>query len=141
MEARERVPPVTTIKTGNRRLLKLADYLETVPSKAFDMNTWAEHSEGSPVRCGFIGCAIGWAAHGRLFRGLRSKRIPPDEYGTGPDWRLSFSEDCIEEWGMDHFALSLSKFEYLFVPRTHEHIAATPKQEAKRIREFVKDRV
>lgn len=52
-----------------KRLLKLADYLETVPRKNFDMGFFYSETPESP--CGFAGCAMGWAAHGKLFRGLR----------------------------------------------------------------------
>lgn len=53
-----------------KRLLKLADYLETVPRKNFNMSSWNEYRP-----CGFAGCALGWAVHAKLFRGLTEKSL------------------------------------------------------------------
>jgi hypothetical protein len=53
-------------KPNKRRLLKMADFVLTIPKKEFDM----EHF-GHETDCGFIGCALGHAAHRRIFRGLR----------------------------------------------------------------------
>ena len=46
---------------GLRRLLKLADHLDTVPPETFDMSTWW---------CGTKGCAMGHAAQMPAFRRL-----------------------------------------------------------------------
>ena len=46
---------------GLRRLLKLADHLDTVPPETFDMSTWW---------CGTRGCAMGHAAQMPAFRRL-----------------------------------------------------------------------
>lgn len=58
------------------RLLKLADFLETVPEGAFNITYWedrpATKPEGEkPGECGFAGCAVGWAAHAELFDGFK----------------------------------------------------------------------
>jgi hypothetical protein len=60
---------------NTERLLKLADFLETIPDKSFNIRQWvtrqADKPEGDvPGECGFAGCAMGWAAHARLFDGL-----------------------------------------------------------------------
>jgi hypothetical protein len=57
------------------RLLKLADFLETVPPQAFDIKDWLTRKpsgpEGNvPGECGFAGCAVGWAAHQKMFDGF-----------------------------------------------------------------------
>lgn len=46
----------------------LADYLETVPDKNFDMDTWLQVKNSS---CGTVGCALGWAALGNIIPGLQ----------------------------------------------------------------------
>lgn len=48
--ASPRVAPPMPI--GHQRLLRLADFLETVPPAQFDMRMWW---------CGSRGCALGWA--------------------------------------------------------------------------------
>lgn len=94
---------MTTKAVGNRRLLKLANLLETVPKESFKMTSWLRDLKSgafgdqlSPERveeltiktalgenttvapklgCGFAACAIGWACSDRSFRraGLRLK--------------------------------------------------------------------
>lgn len=73
---------------NKRRLLKLADFLATVPRRALVMYTWtarpAFQPEGdAPGECGFAGCALGWAGHAKLFRDLKmdSRGIPFVEVG------------------------------------------------------------
>lgn len=48
--------------TGKRRLLKLAQFLETaeLPGK-FVMRTWAHEIENGRPACGTAACAAGWA--------------------------------------------------------------------------------
>src|SRR4051812_34205362 len=59
----------TMTRRHARRLLKLANKLETVPRKKFDMGQW-----WGPVRdaqenvCGTAGCALGWATTVPSFR-------------------------------------------------------------------------
>ncbi len=63
------------------RMRQLANYLETVTPDQFDLSRW-ESEAYVPARtllwglieiqpaCGFVGCAMGWAAHSKLFPGL-----------------------------------------------------------------------
>jgi len=37
---------MASIGTGNKRLLKLADFLQTVPEESFNLDNWLEHQEG-----------------------------------------------------------------------------------------------
>jgi hypothetical protein len=57
------------VNMHTERLLKLADFLETVPPDKFDMNGWGREDD-----CGFAGCAIGWA--GKLFDGKGLETFP-----------------------------------------------------------------
>jgi hypothetical protein len=50
------------------RLLKLADFLETVPADRFVMADFHANETFQP--CGFSGCAMGWAAVSKQFDGL-----------------------------------------------------------------------
>lgn len=119
------------------RMEKLADYLDTVPPEKFDMSGWGP--EGEPVSCGFsgcaIGCAIGWAIHGRLFRDLDWSHKPyvsgggvwhgcPSNKKTGSGQYQAIAEI---------FGISASEAECdLFGPE----LTGTPKEVAKRIRKF-----
>jgi hypothetical protein len=59
-------------KIHARRLLKLADFLRTVPQREFDMGEWHKGSESGSV-CKTVACAAGWACSIPSFRraGLR----------------------------------------------------------------------
>jgi len=124
---------------NKKRLLKLADFLETVPKKNFEMQSWgakpATKPEGKrPGSCGFAGCAMGWAAHAKLFRGLKLKFN-------------NYSEPSLVYKGLLHFNAASKCMEithdqalYLFHPMRYGEMNndPTPKQVAKRLREFVK---
>jgi hypothetical protein len=124
------------------RLLKLADFLETVPAKSFSLGAWQLHPATKPEgkrqgECGFAGCAVGWAVHAKLFRGLK---FTEDEYSPQPqylgryDWEAVAKLFDIETCGLTGEA------EQLFMGTNYPGRDATPKQVAKRIRELVKDR-
>src|SRR4051812_47952886 len=64
---------------NKKRLLKLADFLETVPREKFNLNHWVTALPTKPEgreegECGFAGCAMGWAAHAKLFPELKFDR-------------------------------------------------------------------
>lgn len=136
------------------RLLKLADFLETVPRKAFDISSWqarpASRPEGDvPGECGFAGCAIGWAVHIGIAPELRFAEIKVHETTW---YELRYLEDdeitsfCAAAKAMD---LRRPQAEYLFDPEAYndsdpddddnEAVDVTPKMVADRIRKFVKD--
>lgn len=106
-----------------KRLLKLADYLETVPRKQFNMGRWGFKSE-----CGFSGCAIGWAVHGRLFRGLSG---------------IGINRSCPKFEGRTAYGAIATLFGISEQAAEHKlfggYIEGTPKQVAARIRKFVRD--
>lgn len=54
---------MTDEKVGNRRLLKLAALLRTLPRKRFDYNVWVGGSwkGAADLSCGTTACALGWA--------------------------------------------------------------------------------
>ena len=54
-------------KVETSKLRALADLLDTVPAERFDLLDWV----GPKSECGFVGCAVGWAAHFRIFPGLK----------------------------------------------------------------------
>lgn len=127
-----------------KRLLKLAAFLDTVPNKAFDMSLWqaqgADKPEGKrPGDCGFAGCAMGWAAHTRMFRGLS---VEP--YGLliyQPDGGAKYTERYWEDYEAAAAVFEITEVQalHLFAPSHYESQfrRPTPKYVAKRIRKFV----
>ena len=65
---------------NTRRLLALANKLDTVPRKQFNICKWVGHDwKGKPdLSCGTVACAMGWATTMPLFRklGLRLDLAP-----------------------------------------------------------------
>lgn len=106
-----------------KELIDLADYLETVPEADFDMSSWQDEER----ECGFAGCAIGWAAHGKVVKGLTLRAGQPKfSLGVGRDF---------SDWTAVEVAFGLRESDawVLFGP----HNRVTPRQQAKRIRDFV----
>ena len=64
-------------KEGKRRLLKLADYLDTVKPKYFDFESWVGNAHkkvaASGLSCGTTACAVGHAANIPEFKRLGLK--------------------------------------------------------------------
>lgn len=122
-----------SIAVGNKRLLKLAAFLRTVPRRRFDYSTWiGEDWKGAQdLSCGTTACAMGWAATMPEFRrlGLRLDEGVPSLDGNGDGF------DAAQEL----FGLELSESIDLFAPDDGE-ANATPKQVAKKIEQFVKAR-
>ncbi len=138
------------LATSNRRLLKLADFLQTLPRQKFDYTSWiGDNWNGeSLMTCGTTACALGWATAMPEFRrvGLQMEKIH-DDY----DPRSFYGQVCLkdnpgcgeEEAGMQVFGLTSDEFNFVFVPVNLENRnenGATPKQVASKIRKFVKAR-
>ena len=130
------------------RLLKLAAYLKLVPRKAFDIRFWenkpATKPEGKKLgECGFSGCAMGWAAHGRLFRGLTLEDGSEDG-GSELYYRPKTGEKSGRtfynyEAPVNLFGIDESVAHLLFSPN-YNSSEITPQQVATNIRNFVKER-
>lgn len=129
-----------------KRLLKLADFLETVPKDNFDMGVVYE-DEGMfagdcapkyprpKKHCGTVACAMGWATAIPSFRraGLRlyetGSIVLKNSRCDGVFWCDSFdTAELFFELGSDESRFLFGGSEY----------GSTPKQVAKHIRKFVK---
>lgn len=115
-----------------RKLRKLADFLKTVPARSFVMTNWqarrASKPEGdAPGDCGFAGCAMGWAAHARLFRGLMLRP------GAGV---IRFKGCGGFDAAKELFKIDWLEAKHLFSPEYYDK-PPTPKQVSKRIYELV----
>lgn len=113
---------------GKNRLLKLADFLETVDKNRFDLSLWRE-LRFSPSKCGTVACAVGWATTIPSFKkaGFTFESNAP-KYKTYDSW-----EAVTKFFSLDN----LDAF-YLFSIFDYNDENPTPKMVTKRIRSFVK---
>lgn len=128
---------------NKKRLLKLADLLDHIPKKSFDMSEWKKSEPTKPEgkklgECGFAGCAMGWAAHQKLFKNLKFDFFGI-EYGPNPPSDgESFSNNFS---GFDAAAkcmqITYQDAEYLFSIEHYRSKNPMPATVAKRIRHFV----
>lgn len=137
-----------------RRLLKLADFLDTLPRTRFNYESWVgdDWKGAADLSCGTTACALGWATTIPSLRkaGLVMRRDGyPSEYKgyvslrrtLGEPEGVSSSTAAEEVFGLDY-----DEFEYLFIPGhfggefdlpDSPDEGATAKQVAKHIRRFV----
>lgn len=149
---------------GERRLLALADHLETVDRKKFDMGRWAkfkysvhddEQRERIPGRvkhlgddsyqrdfhaCGTVACALGW---GTTMPSLRRAglRLIEDFCGDADIALVKKGEASTfgaAEVGTKLFGINYTRFYQMFVPGDLFLPVNTPKQAAKNIRAVVR---
>lgn len=143
---------------GNKDLLRLAKFLDTVPKSVFDFATWVNVSawDGKPgLSCGTTACALGWATTIPQFR-RRGLKMYVEHYG---DDSIGFAEPvCHDNEGVALGVAAASRFfglEHeqsgaLFLPESEANrkvpgtsvlqMDATPKMVANNIRGFVKNR-
>lgn len=127
-------------------LLKLATFLDTVPEKAFTIAHWetgkVTKPEGqAPGECGFSGCAMGWAAHEKMFPGLELVKLSIRDdsrcYLRYQDPENHFIYDNFDA-AANVMGIEEAAAEYLFSPTEYEGETATPAKVSKRIRDFVR---
>ena len=98
------------------RLLKLADFLDTVPPERFDYARWVGESwQGDPdLSCGTTACALGWASTIPEFRklGLRLKKNNWDLFNpTYVGLDTETDEDLADK---SSYLLTLEASKYIF---------------------------
>lgn len=150
---------MTTKAVGRKRLAKLADFLEIVPSKRFGMTMWAYtnnqfvlNNKGEPVvttapECRTSACALGWAT--AVFPRELALRVIP----INPKCRCSICrlENRVADVVLrkdpnkegfaaaeEFFSLSEEQALTLFDVDFEEHGPMTPKKKARQIRQFIK---
>lgn len=144
-----------TPAVGNRRLLKLAAFLRTVPRERFNYSTWTgEDWKGKQdLSCGTTACALGWAATMPCFRRLGMQLEPINFPWPSQDSFMdkeNGTEGMVTLKGQDTnnpfevaqiiFGLSDDDAEFLFSPQGYGEDRATPKQVAKKIENYVAKR-
>lgn len=130
------------------RLLKLADFLETVPRRSFEIRWWQKRPATKPEgthqgECGFAGCAVGWAAHAKLFRGLRLAQHGDGGTDATPiydgDEGMPAVARLFDLPTVGDYFKVCPDASCLFEAESYDGHRATPLQVARRIRKFVKD--
>lgn len=142
-----------SIAVGNRRLLKLAKFLEKLPEERFFYGLWVgDDWAGKPdLSCGTTACAMGWATAIPEFRelGLRMRRFKTDTGGFVALRGARFDEyeddffDLTAAAAERVFGLDYDETNCLFVPGHNVDSLlsdATAKEVAAHIRKFVKGR-
>lgn len=147
-----------------KRLLKLADKLETVPPNEFDLGFWFMPDNRNKKDCGATACAFGWACSIPSFKRAGLTRDVKAHEGNGVvfsptsqaelrDCRLevnatgcqymSASDKCKDFCAASlFFGISSKDVDYLFTDDEYDRgNKTTPKQVAKRIRKFVRQRL
>ncbi len=135
-----------------RRLLKLADFLDTVPEERFNFRKWVNNDWGgkADLSCGTQACALGWATTIPSFRklGLRLIKNPIHDsifkfvpglkdFEYDNDRLLGPSQDAC--WKI--FGLSSYEHDILFTEDSGLDIDdVTPKEVANNIRNFVEEK-
>lgn len=133
-----------------KRLLKLAEFLENLPTKKFNFGEIVEKFD-QKNKCGTICCAVGWCP--TVFP--RDWTWVKDKYDPTKAWAYLKSEINANIEGLKYldwsesaskfFGISLYEADDLFYPNRPRpwdnykelHETATPKQVAKSIRKFL----
>jgi len=141
-------------RTNKNRLLKLADFLSTLPRNRFDFSNWVGKDWGGKpdLSCGTTACALGWATTIPSLRraGLRlvhDEQVDNQAYvtlnGQVGSWDDPFESS--QAAAKEVFGLDYDEFSFLFIPESFSYAGrpslsekATPKQVARNIRFFVK---
>lgn len=139
-----------SVATSNRRLLKLADFLDTLPPERFNYAYWVGHDwDGRPdLSCGTTACALGWATTMPTFRrlGLRLS-------GWGVPILVGMDETRDQAFDVASQVFGITPLESLFLfdfsvdgeddefhGRRSPGEDATAKEVAEHIRRFVRER-
>jgi hypothetical protein len=126
-----------------QRLLKLADFLESLPRGRFDLSIIGKHnSKGelpTPTSCGTAACAIGWTPV--VFP--RHCCYTACFYGKPNELSVASKETGERDFGFAEpfFGLDSSESAYLFMPDSYPKGRRGKKSVVDRIRKFVSGNV
>jgi len=135
---------MTTLTFRPGRLLKLADFLDTVPPKKFDFGDIVREKKND---CGTVCCAIGWmpAAFPKQIKWARGL-LGPELDVVFKNYKGHKEERPADfEVAMKFFGITMEEAEWLFLPnplRRPEFLSelsfdALPQEVARNIRKFV----
>jgi len=112
------------------KLLKMADFVETLPEETFDLSTWKRETD-----CGTVCCAIGWAAQKKLFRGLSFQFS--ETYGLEAAYSSGDKLECGFAAVTQLFNITLETVLKIFINSAYEKGEDSPRHVSQRIRELV----
>lgn len=126
------------------RLTKLADYMETVPRKHFNMRKWFGHERTHSLEgrlnatkatyCGSVACAFGWAATIPAFQKAGLSYVINEGFYLNGIFH-SFPPDA----AATIFDIPLVSANFLFWNDDTLEAIETPKQWARLCRKFLRD--
>lgn len=125
------------------RLLKLAEFLDTLPEEKFNIRAYVKKAENG---CGTVCCAVGWLPQvdpdnwkwktlplsQKVLPELRCNNTPPGTYNSTPT--------CAED-AMVYFDICPMLFDDLFMSGGYTHDDVTPTDVANAIRNVVKEHI
>jgi len=118
-----------------KRLLKLADFLLTVPAEQFNMKNWALKEKNGKPACGTVACACGWATTIPSFR-KAGFRLVGTEFRPELEYKGSYQFYAAAKF----FDISVVDAEYLFHPASYGFYNPKIKTVTDRIKKFVAKR-
>jgi len=147
------------LDVSNRRLLKLAEHLDTIPVEAFNIHHWVSLNEKDTVwapevkkleqydsisegvlanvECGFAACAVGHASSIKEFQQEGFRMLHDEEFGPiYPSYRGRHSFAAVNLF----FGLDDEEAQMLFQSTGYGTRNVTPYDVAKQIRTFVNTR-
>lgn len=124
------------MKIQSKRLLRLADFLDTVPRSRLRMGRWTNTCDVNLKTCGTVACAFGWACTIPYFRRLGLKITDGGEYLA--DKEPTFKGETGYAAAEEFFQISYGAARFLFSPHAYKY-EPRPTTVANRIRRFVKD--
>jgi hypothetical protein len=133
--------------TSDRRLARLANILDNVPKKKFDIRHYAYESP----KCGTVGCALGHAAMDKFFQklGLKLYQSGLDvlKFGQPVSYGIETREGDGFGAALVVFGLERSEGAQLFLDTAYvkrgtdeKDPDVTPKKVARKIRSFLRNR-
>ena len=133
---------------NRERLQRLAELLDNVNPRLFDMDHWARHvgrdgtdfHDSDKIECRTAACAVGWAASDPWFReqGLTLKKGFHSHDHDGYYWSPAFA-DFLNAGAVEaFFDLEYDEANHLFIGSEYnKNEVVTPAIVAARIREFI----
>jgi hypothetical protein len=127
------------IPEGHRRLLVLAEFLETkVPWSRFDLGVWSDKI-GGPNECGTTACACGWGTTIAEFRVAGFRLVNELTPGTADDGTPEIAFGALRSWPAIQAFFEISDVEdaYELFWEDYYPVNPAPSFVAARIRTFV----
>lgn len=120
-------------ETHAARLTALADFLWDLPEDRFDLRLWRGRGDVISNPCSTVACACGWGAAVPI---LRRAGYSVSKYGT------PFLRDGLWGWSAveEVFGLEKRDARHLFLVNSYRSGRRGPRNVARRIRQFVRDR-